>query len=529
MKKQISIFIFFILSISLFAQPVIQWQNSFGGTGNEYASCIVQTNDGGYIVSGLSASNDSDVTGNNGMRDFWIVKMTNAGSIQWQKSLGGSADDWANCILQTNDGGYIIAGYTESNDSDVTVNHGHRDIWIVKTDSVGSIQWQKSYGGSDFEIAYSIQQTTDGGYIVGGYSNSTDGDLAGTFASAQNFWLIKLNNTGTIQWHQVFGGSFTDEAVSVQQTSDHGYVLAGYTYSSNGHVTGYHGNQDAWVVKTDSTGALQWQKTLGGTANESAGSVVQAADGGFVVACATSSNDDDVSGNHGGSDRWIVKLDTTGTIEWQKTFGGTGNEGASSIQSTSDGGFVIAGSTTSFDGDVTGNHGDYDFWLIKINDSGILQWEKSLGGTGTDGAISMLQTNDEGFIVAGTSNSIDGDVTGNNGNSDYWIVKLDSAQHVNVAERDNATTDFQIYPNPFSNETIVSFNLIASENAVVEIRNVDGRAIKKIFSGKIRTGFTEFVWDATNSSGKKVDAGIYFVTIISDNYCYSKKAVYIEY
>ena len=174
-----------------------------------------------------------------------------------------SANDFANYISLTSDGGFIIAGYSESNDSDVVGNYGSRDIWIEKTDSIGSILWQKNYGGSDAESAYSVQETFDGGYIVAGYSSSIDGDLAGASFYYQNYWLFKLDNMGVIQWSHLYGGAATEEALSFQQTSDHGYIMAGYTYSSNGHVNGHHGGKDAWIVKTDSRGMLEWQRSLG--------------------------------------------------------------------------------------------------------------------------------------------------------------------------------------------------------------------------------------------------------------------------
>ena len=504
---------------------MIQWQQSLGGSGSDFTSSIRATSDGGFIIAGTSTSNDSDVTGNHGGRDYWIVKTDNNGNIQWQRSYGGSADDFANDVRQTSDGGFIIAGYSESNDSDVTANYGHRDFWIVKTDSLGSISWEKNYGGSEFEIPYSVQETFDGGYVVAGYSNSIDGDLAGTFANAQNYWLLKLDNAGLIQWYHLYGGTVTDEALSCEQTSDHGYILAGYTYSSNGHVTGYHGNKDAWIVKTDSTGAIQWQKSLGGTSGESANCIRQTTDGGFIVACTSASNDNDVSGNHGGNDCWIVKLDNTGIIDWQKSLGGSGDDGAYSVSPTTDGGYIIGGYSNSTDGDVTFGHGDYDCWIVKLDGSGNLLWQKSLGGSGIDVANSIFQTNEGGFIFAGTTYSNDGDVTVLLGSSAYWIVKLDSAQNVSVKETERLNADFTIYPNPFTNQTTFSFDHLSSDRLRIEIRDIDGRILKTILGEKISQGKWDFVWDGTNDSGIRAGAGIYFINIVSGNIREIKKVV----
>ncbi len=508
------------------AQPLIQWQKSMGGSGSDFTSSIRATTDGGFIIAGTSSSNDSDVTGNHGGRDYWIVKTDNIGNIQWQRSYGGSVDDFANDVRQTSDGGFIIAGYSESNDSDVTANYGHRDFWIVKTDSLGSISWEKNYGGSEFEIPYSVQETFDGGYVVAGYSNSIDGDLAGTFANAQNYWLLKLDNAGLIQWYHLYGGTVTDEALSCEQTSDHGYILAGYTYSSNGHVTGYHGNKDAWIVKTDSTGAIQWQKTLGGTSGESANCIRQTTDGGFIVACTSASNDNDVSGSHGGNDCWIVKLDNTGIIDWQKSLGGSGDDGAYSVSPTTDGGYIIGGYSNSTDGDVTFGHGDYDCWIVKLDGSGNLLWQKSLGGSSIDVANSIFQTNEGGFIFAGTTYSNDGDVTVLLGSSAYWIVKLDSAQNVSVKETERLNADFTIYPNPFTNQTTFSFDHLGNDKLSIEIRDIEGRVVRKL--AEKNPSKVEYLWDGANDSGIRVAEGVYFILITSEVSNWMKKVVLLN-
>jgi len=193
-------------------------------------------------------STDGDVNGNHGDADYWIVKLNSTGNIMWQKSYGGSSADYAESIKQTTDGGYIIAGFSESTDGDVTENYGYADYWIVKLNSTGNIMWQKSYGGSSRDEAFSIQQTSDGGYIVAGYSESTDGDVTGNY-SEYDYWVVKLNSTGNIMWQKCLGGSGTDWAFSIQKTADSGYIVAGRSHSTDGDVTGHHGDADFWVVK----------------------------------------------------------------------------------------------------------------------------------------------------------------------------------------------------------------------------------------------------------------------------------------
>jgi hypothetical protein len=411
-------------SLSLNAQIAIEWQKCLGGTNWDYAYSIHQTTDGGYVVAGWTASNDGDVSGNHGGADYWLVKLDAAGNIQWQKCLGGTNWDYAYSIHQTTDGGYVVAGTTGSNDGDVSGNHGNYDYWVVKSDASGNIQWQKCLGGTGDDYAYSIQQTTDGGYVVAGWTASNDGDVSG-YHGGWDYWVVKLDASGNIQWQKCLGGTSNDEANSIQQTTDGGYVVAGRTESNNGDVSGNHGGRDYWVVKLNASGNIQWQKCLGGTSGETAYSIQQTTDGGYVVAGQTLSNDGDVSGNHSFiSDYWVVKLDASGNIQWQKCLGGTGGEQAYSIHQTTDGGYMVAGYSTSNDGDVSGNHGGRDYWVVKSDASGNIQWQKCLGGTGDDYAYSIQQTTDGGYVVAGFTDSYDGDVSGNHGNWNYWIVKF---------------------------------------------------------------------------------------------------------
>jgi hypothetical protein len=464
----------------------LEWQKSLGGTGDEEANAIEQTSDGGYIVAGMSHSVNGDVTGHHGdstTLDYWIVKLNSIGNIQWEKSLGGSGNDQAYSVQQTNDGGYVIAGFDNSNDGDVTSSHGNEDYWIVKIDSIGKIEWQKSYGGGGDEEAYSVQQTKDSGYIVAGWTHSSDGDVTGQHGYNSDCWILKLSFNGNLEWQKTLGGSEDDAAYSIQQTIDGGYIFAGSSNSDNGDVTGNHGSGDYWVVKLDSsgtiewqkaiggsygdyacsirqtidgyvvagesnsidgdiernhsiylhcwliglsdTGAIEWQKALGGGGNDVATSIKQTFDDGYIVAGWSSSTDGDVTANHGGYDEWIVKLDSTGELDWQKTLGGSDHDEAKCIQQTNDSGFIVAGFSYSLDGDVAGNHGNQDYWIVKLSNAGTIQWQKSLGGSGDDEANAIQQTIDGGYIVAGWSNSTDGDIIDNHGNYDYWIVKLD--------------------------------------------------------------------------------------------------------
>lgn len=514
--------LFLILCTSLFpfhsvAQPTINWEKSFGGTQDELGYSIIQTNDGGYIVAGSTTSNDNDVSGNHGIySDFWVIKMNNIGTIQWQKCYGGTNNEGATSIIQTTDGGYAIAGYATSTDGDVTGNHGGQDYWVVKINSGGTIQWEKSYGGSGEDYASKIIQTYDGGYTIIGYTYSGDGDVTGYHGSG-DCWLVKTDNAGTIQWQKCYGGSRLDQANSFVQTADSGFAIAGLTNSSDGDVTGWHNGYDTnvsyytydyWIVKTNAIGNIQWEKSYGGSWYDEANSILQTNDRGYIVAGESGSIDGDVTGDHSYSnDAWVIKLDSSGTLKWEKCYGGSNEDWANSIFQDNDGGYVFAGATNSSNGDVTGFHGDVDYWIVKIDTSGSIIWKECLGGTGGDEANAVIQTSDNGYAIAGWSKSIDGEVTGNHGNWDYWIVKLNS--YSGIDEINNSALSVKIYPNPFSTSATMIIN-------AGEINNNNSLHIYDMIGQEIR------IINIGNNSQATIDreqlsSGMYFYKLVNND------------
>lgn len=456
------IFLFsFIIFSKIYGQPGIEWQRSLGGTQNDEARCVIQTKDGGYAIAGTTESNDGDVSGNHGYSDIWVVKLNSKGNIEWQKCFGGSSRDEAFCLIQTKDGGYIIAGITGSNDGDVSGNHfdfnfmgNSLDYWVAKLNVVGEIEWQRCLGGSGIELATSIQQTADNGYIVVGTATSNDGDVSGnhfdlnSMYNSDDYWIVKLSSKGELEWQKSLGGSSWDHANSIQQTKDSGYIIAGFTYSNDGDVSGNHMSggitKDFWIVKLDNTGKvgqapnIEWQKCLGGSEDEEANSISQTIDEGYIIAGITNSNDGEVSGNHfnyslGGSshDYWVVKLKSKGELQWERCLGGSDAEWATSIRQLKGSGYIMAGWAESTDGDVIGNHkaltyNTSDMWVVRLKNNGDIKWQKCLGGNSQEIAYGILQTIDNGYVVAGWTASDDGDVIGHHGNysSDMWIVKL---------------------------------------------------------------------------------------------------------
>jgi hypothetical protein len=508
--KYLYIFHLVILSLSsLYAQPTIEWQTCLGGSGGEEGHSIQQTSDGGYIVAGLSTSNDGDVSGGHGASDFWVVKLDSSGQIKWQKALGGSKSDAAYFMCLTSDGGCLVVGSTYSNDGDVSDNKGDADYWVVKLSENGTLEWQRSFGGSGEDRAYSALQTTDGSFMVVGKTYSTDGDISTTLGFG-DIWVIKISSTGEILWEISFGGSSEETPQTIKQTNDGGFVIAGETLSNNGDVSGNNGSVDCWVLKIDAFGNFEWQNTLGGTGIDFFNDIVQTTDGGYAaIGAVASGNTGDITGHHGAFDAWVVKLDNSGELIWQKAFGGSDSDWGRVITQTSDNGLVIGLETRSTDGNAS-NHSteSQDWWILKLNASGDTQWENFLGGGKIENCRSIQQTTDGGFILAGQTYSNDGDVSGLQGATDIWVVKL-SPETTSPTLSPFAHNPLELYPNPASQSITVQIPGDLDETRLsVRITDLLGREIlqracnngESLDLAQLPNGM--FLLSATSASGR---------------------------
>jgi hypothetical protein len=513
MKTNTLLLVFFLIFNFVNAQPSIVWQRNFGGTGTEAARDIIQTSDGGYLIVGLTTSNDGDVSGNNGgLADIWVLKLNINGLIQWQKCLGGSSYDAAYSVIEISTGGYMIAGSTGSTDGDITFNPYNAPIWVIKLDNNGNKLWDKCYGGSNFEVAYSVRETNDG-FIIGGYTQSNNGTVSGNHGLYDG-WILKIDSLGFVQWQKCYGGSDEDRFYSLEKTFDGGYIAAGFSNSIDGNVSSNNGSWDFWIVKVANNGSIQWEKSYGGSSDDRANAIKQTADGGYIVVGETSSNDGDVIGNHPGQfgiswDFWILKLDSLGGLEWQKCLGGSGYEKARDVILADDGGYIIAGYTNSDDGDVSGNnlHPIWgprdDFWIIKLDSIGSLEWQKCLGGTSSDEAYCIYQSNNNSIVIGGVTQSNDGDVTNYYGYGDLWVVKL--SLPTSSKDRD-INFDFSIFPNPSTGEVNISFTLKEAKEIKIELYNSLGQIVKTVSQQKFTSGNNQI-----NFSTENLSKGIYHI------------------
>jgi hypothetical protein len=416
------------------------WDKRFGGTGSDECQSVQETSDGGYVLGGYSysgAGGDKSEAGRGG-DDYWIVKVDSSGNKVWDKRFGGTSNDWCYSAQETSDGGYILGGYSWSDaGGDMSeAGRGLDDYWIVKVDSTGSKLWDKRFGGSGYDECYSVQETSDGGYILGGYSGSdADGDKSEASRGGYDYWIVKVDNTGSKLWDKRFGGSNDDYCCSVQETSDGGYILGGYSWSgADGDKSeASRGQDDYWIVKVDSTGTTLWDKRFGGASHDRCYSIQETPDGGYILGGYSYSGvgGDKSEASRGGADYWIVKVDSTGTKLWDKRFGGTSNDWCYSVQATMDGNYILAGCPhSSAEGDISeaGRGGATDYWIVKVDGTGTKLWDRRFGGTDLDVCYGICETRDGGYVVGGNSSSgVGGDKSEScRGQNDFWIVRLET-------------------------------------------------------------------------------------------------------
>lgn len=409
----------------------ISFINTFGGSKNDSAQSVVATSDGGYVVLGFTQSMDGDITDKqNESFDYWVLKFNAENQLEWQKTYGGSADDRGSEIIQTQDGGYAVIGFSFSSDGDVSENNGLQDFWLVKLDANGTMTWQKSFGYQGADSGISVIQTNDLGYLISGVLDVTASGGLGNLSRNENrhaggdYWVLKLTSTGDLDWSRYFGGNFTDTPYSTVQTEDNGYIIAGSSDSDDTDISNNIGAYDFWVLRISAIGDLIWEKSYGGEQIDEARAIVASGDGNYVIAGDTRSTNNDVSSNNGAADLWLIKISPNGDLLWEKTIGGSNFDVARALVKTQDNGFLLAGSSRSDDVDVSENKGQNDAWALKVDANGNLIWETTIGGANIDFGYGIAELNDQSVILVGDSTSSDGDILENKGFTDALIVKI---------------------------------------------------------------------------------------------------------
>jgi len=356
--------------------PDTLWTKTYGELNVNRGNSVQQTKDGGYVIAGTTYSLDG------GRCDVYLVRVDASGNTLWSRTYGGDGWDYGYCVEQTADNGYIVTGCTYLFDV------GRYDVYLLKTDAQGNDEWSKTYGSQGCDHGYSGHQTSDGGYIIAGCKHLSE-------AGHEHIYLLKTDPEGDTIWTRTLGGDVCAHGYAVEQTTDGGYIVAG----------SYDVTPDVYLVRTDCEGDAIWARTYGGAHSDCGYSVRQSSDGGYVVVGSTDSF------GAGTEDVYLIRTDPDGNTLWTRTYGGAGSDYGYSVEETSDGGYIIAGSYDS-SGAV-----DYDVYLIKTDARGDTLWTRTYGGPGLDDGYAVQQTSDGGYIIAGCTGSF------GEGYS-VWLIKL---------------------------------------------------------------------------------------------------------
>jgi hypothetical protein len=471
----------------------IEWQNCFGGSNWDDAYDIIKVDDG-YLILGRTSSNDGDISHSNGGADIWVIKISEAGDLLWEKTYGGSKGDGGRRIFEAGEGNFYIISASDSSDGDISYDPypNSLDLWLLKIDSEGNIIWEEIFGGTGWEMNPTGVATVDGGLVALVLSSSSDGDISNHFG-LWDAWMVKVNSDGEKEWDFTLGSPGQDFGQAIIQTSDGGFLVGiSSQLFEGGNITCTPHNSDyseAILVKLDADRNIEWDRCYGGSHHDGATALAEVSDG-YIMGGYTRSNDGDVSGNHGGSDIWIVKTDFEGNIIWQKCFGGSKDEDLSTMHIDEFENILIAGVTISKDGDVSHNHSiseyDTDIWLFKINNQGDLLWEHCFGGIANEQIwFGFHYINENNFVIAGTTNygpSYDVGCTpyGGNGDKDIWVFEVMMEDTTSVITPPVSTREIKIYPNPATTELWLQLpENMPPAQAQIELYGTTGKLLYK--------------------------------------------------
>ncbi len=520
----LSLLVIFLGSYLQAQDPSIIWQKTIGGNTMDVVYSLQQTSDGGYILGGYSNSNASGEKSENsrGGIDAWIVKMDASGNLMWDKTYGGSGDDFLTSIKETLDGGFIVGMGSNSNISgDKSENsRGGTDFWILKLNAAGELDWQKTYGGAQPEFDTNIFPTVDGGYFVTGYSDSDiSGDKTVPSKGQRDYWVLKLNNSGEINWQKAVGGNTVDRLIVSMQTEDGGYILGGHSDSniSGDKSENNRGLFDNWLVKLSGDGTIEWNKTYGGNDNDLVRDIIQIEDGFMVGGYSHSGISGDKTGElRGVIDYWVYKINNDGNMVWQKTIGGNQTDYLRTIRRKSDGNYLVTGySNSNVSGEKTENsNGGYDMWFLLLDPNGEILGQNTIGGAADESAgYSVILDDGYLFAVASESNQSGDKSENSRGEEDYWIFKTNFGL-LGLDDLQEQST-ILIYPNPIKDQFTIDLGKVESK---IQIKITDS-------TGKL-------VYKQNYSNTQKVpivfnvSTGIYFLSVqLENNKTITKKLI----
>ena len=510
----------------------LTWQQCYGGSNGDLSKDIVETANG-YLITGGTSSNDGDVTFYHGAGDGWLIKVDTVGNILWEKTYGGSDLEYFNRIIPTSDNNFYLLGLSFSSDGDISNDPypDSPDYWIVKIDSSGNIIWDRIVGGNMGEVLFTGDATIDGGVVAIGQTSSNDGDISVSYGG-NDTWIVKLSNQGELEWDYTIGTDWFDTGQAILATSDGGYLIGSNSIILEGGIGNItctphtYGWVEGVLFKLDSNLNVQWQRCYGGSNHDGFFGIIEIEDG-YVLTGSTSSNDGDVSGWHGESDAWIVKMDFEGNIIWQNPLGGSRTESGSNILKTNDGALISVVSTYSNDGNVSGNHSmseyDADIWLAKLNSEGELLSQQCFGGAGNEIVeFGIVKKSDNNFVIAGQTDygpSYDVGCTPHGGNwdVDYWVFEIkDTLTSIQI--KPPITGEVKVYPNPA--KEYVSFEYAGREfnnQLNIEIFNSYGEKLENLV---FYESAEQIIWDCRNTR-----PGIYFYIFTTNGYVKTGKII----
>lgn len=519
---------FLLLQTNSYSQASILFEKTYGGSGNE-DRCSGFTNflKTGYILTGKTNSNDGDVTNAHGINDGLILRVDLLGNIIWCKAFGGHYHEGLVTSIVDEDGNLYSVGYSSGVNMQVSTAYGMKDVWVVKTDSLGNILWEKSYGGSEDEAGYDLILLEDGSIMVACVSESTNGMINDHHGSNnRDVWILKLNPlNGNVIWEKSFGGTNHDghsissnnisfRSVSIASQNDSTIIISASTSSIDGDLINTdHLKFDYWLLGIDSDGNINSSHGYGGNGFDTPFKIQSSSDGGFIVVGSSTSIDEDVTGHHGtaiNNDAWIVKTNSEGELIWQKCLGGTNDDIAINIIEW-DNGYYITGASNSANNDCPANYGNTDILVYYIDTVGNLQWSKNFGSTGYDESYGILRSVNNTLLVAGYVSHANYDISTIHSGFDYWLFEYTNISEVN--ESLELKNKIHLFPNPSNGKYTLTTDLI---DFSIEVVNLIGEVIYSSHSENT----TSFQLDL---SGKP--NGIYFVRIKDKTNSFSQKII----